>query len=59
MCEFIRDNYKGATITLAITGLPILITGEVLSTREDRVIGLRLKDGTKIYINAELIAFIF
>jgi hypothetical protein len=59
MSNFIRQNYRGATITLAITGLPVLITGEVISTGDDDTIGLRLENGTKIYINAELIAFIF
>ena len=54
----INDNFKGANITLAITGLPILITGEVVSG-SDNIITLRLNNGTKIYIESSLIAFFY
>jgi len=59
MFEFIKNNFKGATVTLALTGLPITITGEVINLGADNIVGLRLKDGNKVFINADLIAFVF
>ena len=58
MYELISSGYRGVSITLAITGLPLLITGEVLSTTNN-VIGLRLKDNRTVYIDANYIAFFY
>ncbi|MDY6011732.1 DUF6897 domain-containing protein [Clostridium sp.] len=58
MAEIIRNNYCGATITLAITGLPMTITGEVV-TVENNVVTLRLKDGRIVNVAPSLIAFFF
>ena len=58
MFDLITSDFKGSTITLGITGLPILITGEVINGN-DCVVALRLTGGNKIYINAELIAFFY
>lgn len=59
MFEFITQNFRGATVTIGITGLPITVTGEVISTGANNIIGLRLENGNKIFINADLIAFVF
>lgn len=59
MSEFIKHNFKGATVTIAITGLPIIITGEVINTEEENILGLRLENGNKVFIKSELIAFVF
>lgn len=58
MFNMITKDFKGCTITLGITGLPVIITGEVIDSN-DNVIGLRLAGGNKIFIAANLIAFIF
>lgn len=58
MFEFINKNFSGSTITICITGLPIAITGEVINSGKENIIGLRLEGGQKVYINAELIAFV-
>ena len=58
MFDFIKANYKGDNIVIAITGLPITLTGEVMET-ENNTIGLRLKGGNKVYIDADLIAFVY
>ena len=59
MANFILENFQGATVTLAVTGLPVVITGEVLSNTKENIIGLRLENGNKFYINASLIAFVY
>ena len=58
MYKLISTEYKGNTITLGITGLPIVITGEVFDAAEN-VVGLRLAGGNKVYIPANLIAFFY
>lgn len=59
MNDFIRQNFKGTTLTVAITGLPVTLTGEVINSGDECVLGLRLENGNKVFINAELIAFVF
>lgn len=58
MNELIKTNFQGATITLAVTGLPLLITGEVISGQDDIVV-LRLNNGNKVYFKSSLIAFFY
>ena len=57
MEELIR-NYTGVTLTIGITGLPILITGEVIGG-DGCIITLRLRDGSSVYIESSLIAFFY
>lgn len=59
MSEFIRRNFRGTTVTIAVTGLPVTLTGEVISTDQENVLGLRLENGNKVFIKSELIAFVF
>lgn len=59
MFEFIKQNFKGATVTIGITGLPITLTGEIISSGMENIIGIRLEGGNKIFISADLIAFVF
>ena len=59
MFNLINENFKGVTVTIAVTGLPITLTGEVLGNSQGNVVVLRLENGNKVYINAELIAFVF
>lgn len=64
MGDLLRTNYRGATVTLAVTGLPILITGTVVETTTTAAttaddISLKLKDGKIIHITEDLIAFFF
>ncbi|MCR1949882.1 hypothetical protein NSA50_02260 [Clostridium sp. DSM 100503] len=58
MFEIINKNFHGATITLAVTGLPLLITGEVVSSNNN-IVTLRLNNGSKIYVESNLIAFFY
>lgn len=58
MAELITNKYQGSTITLCITGLPVTITGEVLTGQRDMVT-LKLKDGKIATIAEDLIAFFF
>lgn len=58
MSNLISSNFMGSTITIAITGLPILITGEVFGGNSNAV-GLRLEGGNKVYIRGDLIAFFY
>ncbi|WP_171991968.1 hypothetical protein [Clostridium baratii] len=58
MADLITNNYQGTTITVALTGLPITITGEVIKGQHDTVV-LRLKDGKIVNIAPSLIAFFF
>lgn len=53
------QNLKGSNVTIGITGLPIVLTGEVISTTGTNVIGLKTAGGVIIYINSELIAFVY
>lgn len=59
MFDLITKNFKGSTITLGITGLPIVITGEVIASPSMDLISLRLSNGNKIYIAENLIAFFY
>ena len=58
MADLIVRNFKGTTITLALTGLPILITGEVIEGSTN-IVALRLENGNKVYIAGNLIAFFY
>ena len=58
MCEILIKNYRGATVTIALTGLPILITGEVLSVNEG-VLNLKVKDSKMVFIQTKYIAFFY
>lgn len=58
MSDYITTNYQGAKITVAVTGLPITITGEVI-VGETGVLTLKLADGKIVNINESLIAFFF
>lgn len=49
-------NYRGVTLTIGITGLPILITGEIVYV-ENGIVAIKLADKRTVYINAEYIAF--
>ena len=55
----INSTFKGSTITLGITGLPVVITGEVIESSNYDLVTLRLNGGNKIYISARLIAFFY
>lgn len=70
MYNLIITSFKGSTITVGITGVPCVITGEVFdgictasgpygATGNSGVIGLRLANGNKVYIPADLIAFFY
>lgn len=58
MYELITSGYKGVSITIALTGLPLLITGEVCEVRNN-IIGLRLKDNRTVYIDVNYIGFFY
>lgn len=58
MYELIKCKFQGANITVAVTGLPILISGEVIGG-DDGIITLRMSDGKSIYLEASLIAFFY
>ncbi|GAA0069917.1 hypothetical protein K5V21_10445 [Clostridium sardiniense] len=58
MAELITNNYQGANITIALTGLPMTITGEVIRGQANAVT-LRLKDGRLVTIAPNLIAFFY
>lgn len=59
MSDLIRTNYRGATITIAITGLPITITGTVVQTENTEFVSLKLEDGRIVNITESLIAFFY
>ena len=59
MHDIIKNDYMGATITVGITGVPVVITGEVIASYNSKTIGLRLNGGNKIEIAADLIAFFY
>ena len=58
MYDLITNNFQGTNITIALTGLPILITGEVIGG-DGCIITLRMKDGRNVYVDATLIAFLY
>ena len=58
MYKLITGEYRGSTVTLGITGLPVVITGEVFDAGND-IVGLRLAGGNKVYIAGNLIAFCY
>ena len=53
MEELIR-NYTGVTLTIGITGLPILITGEVAYVNNG-IAAVRLEDKRTVYVNTAYI----
>ena len=55
MEELIR-NYTGVTLTIGITGLPILITGEVAYVNNG-IAAVRLEDKRTVYLNTAYIDF--
>ncbi len=59
MLDQITKNLKGANVTIGVTGLPITFSGEVISSSDSTVIGLKTADGIKVYFNPDLIAFIY
>lgn len=59
MGDLILKNFKGSTITVAITGLPILITGKVLDSDICDIVTIKANDGKIINIAEKLIAFFF
>lgn len=59
MAELITSRYQGSSITLAVTGLPVTITGEVIGGESDTMVTLKLKNGKIVYIASNLIAFFF
>ena len=58
MYDLITNNFQGTNITIALTGLPIVITGEVIGW-DGSIITLRLRDGSSVYIESSLIAFFY
>lgn len=59
MYDLITRNFQGTSITMALTGLPVLITGEVIGGDGNNIITLRLRDGSSVYIESRLIAFFY
>lgn len=59
MLDEIKTSFKGANVTIGITGLPVTITGEVVDTSSKTVIGIKTPGGAKVYINPDYIAFIY
>lgn len=59
MFEFITQNFMGATVSLVVSGIPVVISGEVLASGCENIIALRQKGGNKIFIAADLIGFVF
>ncbi|MFR5266374.1 hypothetical protein [Clostridium sp.] len=59
MYELLTNDFKGATITVAITGLPIVITGKVITSKQEGIVSLKAEDGKTINIAENLIAFFF
>lgn len=52
-------SLKGASVTIGITGLPVTFTGEVVTSGDAAVIGIKTPGGIKVYINPDLIAFVY
>lgn len=59
MFELINCNFKGSTVSVVLTGIPVVITGEVVTSGYENIIALRQCGGNKIFIAANLIAFVF
>lgn len=59
MFELIMCNYAGSTLSVVLTGIPVVITGEVINSGYEDIIALRQKGGNKVFIAANLIAFVF
>lgn len=59
MYELLTNDFKGSTITVAITGLPIVITGKVITSKQEGIVSLKAEDGKIINIAENLIAFFF
>lgn len=59
MYDLLTKDFKGATITVAVTGLPIVITGKVITNEKEGIISLKAEDGKIINIAENLIAFFF
>lgn len=57
MAELIRNYFRGSSITIGITGLPVVITGVVVETECNDNISLKLENGRIIHIAENLIAF--
>lgn len=58
MSDTLLNNYKGLTISIAITGLPIIITGK-LQANANNIVTLKADDGKIINIAKNLISFFF
>jgi hypothetical protein len=58
MFGYIKDNLMGATVSIVVTGLPCVLTGEVVNSGKEGIIALKTESKT-IYIEAQLIAFVF
>ncbi|CUU45578.1 hypothetical protein ACUH7Y_01945 [Clostridium beijerinckii] len=58
MADFIISNFKGVKVTIAVTGLPVVICGEVLGSRCGNIIGIKAENGSIVNINADLIVFV-
>lgn len=56
--DIINWNFKDSTTTLRITGLPVVITGKVITIPSTGIIALRL-NSRKIYSAKNLIAFLY
>ncbi|MFT8351192.1 hypothetical protein [Clostridium saccharoperbutylacetonicum] len=59
MADYIINTFKGVKVTLAVTGLPVVITGEVLGSSTQSIINIKLDSGITVNINSSLIAFVF
>lgn len=59
MYDLLTKDFKGATITVAVTGLPIVITGKVITNEKEGIISLKTEDGKIVNITESLIAFFF
>jgi hypothetical protein len=58
MADFIKRNFMGTTVTLALTGLPVTITGEVVYSPSYHTVTLRMDAGRTLTIRGEMIAFV-
>jgi hypothetical protein len=58
MFELITCNLMGTNVSVVVTGIPVVITGEVVNSGREGILALR-NCGRTIYIKAELIAFVF
>jgi hypothetical protein len=58
MVDFIKRNFMGTTVTLALTGLPVTITGEIIYTPSCHTVALRMENGRTLILRGEMIAFV-